>query len=73
MSEMSLKRAILRSFDSNNYIATIEISGSSKAYLEGVTVARSVPSAEMTVGSKVTVVFFDEHNAKDAVVVAVYT
>jgi hypothetical protein len=32
-----------------------------------------VPVVQMTVGRKVTVVFFEEHNAREAVVVAVYT
>jgi hypothetical protein len=46
--------------------------GSGKVYLENVAVARSVPQTEMVVGREIVVVFFDEHNAKDAVVVAVY-
>lgn len=70
---MNLKKAILRSFDPDNYSATVEISGSEKAYLESITVARSVPPDEMLAGRKLAVLFFDEHNAKDAVVVAVYT
>jgi len=36
-------------------------------------VARNLPAAEMAVGRKLAVVFFDEHNAREAVVVAVYT
>jgi hypothetical protein len=68
----SLKKAVLRSFDSGNYTAVIELVGSGKVYLEDVTVARSMPLTEMVVGREVVVVFFDEHNAKDAVVVAVY-
>ena len=68
----SLKKAVLRSFDSGNYTAVIELVGSGKVYLEDVTVARSVPLTEMVVGREVVVVFFDEHNAKDAVVLAVY-
>ncbi|MFC2051897.1 hypothetical protein ACFLT4_04130 [Chloroflexota bacterium] len=44
-----------------------------KVYLEDVTVARNLPSAEMVTGRKVAVIFSDEHNAKEAVVVAVYT
>ncbi len=35
--------------------------------------ARNLPSGEMVAGRKVAVIFFDEHNAKEAVVVAVYT
>jgi hypothetical protein len=70
---MTVKKAILRNFDSGNYTATIEIAGSSKTYLEGVSVARNLPEAEMVVGRKLAVIFFDEHNVKDAVVAAVYT
>jgi hypothetical protein len=69
---MSLKKAILKSFDSGSYAAKIEIAGSRKTYLEGISVARNLPVAEMSVGRKLAVVFFDEHNDKDAVVVAVY-
>ena len=70
---MRLKKAILKSFDSGDYTATIQISGSYKVYLEGVAVARNIPAAEMALGRKLAVVFFDEHNARDAVVVGVYT
>ena len=70
---MSLRKAILKSFDSGSYTATIQLAGSHKVYLEGVTVARNLPAAEMALGRRVAVIFFDEHNARDAVVVAVYT
>jgi hypothetical protein len=70
---MSLKKAVLKSFNSNNYTATVRLAGSYKVYLEDVAVARNLPSAEMTIGRKVAVVFFDEHNPKEAVVIAVYT
>ena len=70
---MSLRKAILKSFNSGDYTATIQLSGSYKACLEGIAVARNLPAAQMALGRKVAVVFFDEHNAKEAVVVAVYT
>ena len=70
---MSLRKAILKSFNPGNYTATIQLSGSYKAYLECIAVARNLPAAEMAVGRKLAVVFFDEHNAREAVVVAVYT
>jgi hypothetical protein len=70
---MSLRKAVLRSFNSGDYKATIQVSGSYKAYLEDVAVARNLPAAEMALGRKVAVIFFDEHNPKEAVVVAVYT
>jgi len=70
---MRLRKAILKTFNSGNYTATVQLGGSLKVYLEDITVARNLPVAEMVSGRKVAVVFFDEHNAKEAVVVAVYT
>ncbi|MFC1921313.1 hypothetical protein ACFLYQ_06290 [Chloroflexota bacterium] len=70
---MSIKKGVLKSFNSGDYTATVRLSGSYKVYLEDVAVARNIPAAEMTAGRKVAVVLFDENNAREAVVVAVYT
>ena len=70
---MRLRKGVLRGFNSGNYTATVQLTGSYKVYLEDVTVARNLPAAEMTMGRKIAVVFFDEHSPKEAVVVAVYT
>jgi len=70
---MSFKRGVLKSFNSGSYTATVQLSGSSRAYLDGITVAKNLPSAEMIAGRQVAVVFFSEHNPAEAVVVAVYT
>lgn len=70
---MNLKKAVLKGFDSGDYTATVQLVGSYKAYLEDIAVARNIAAAEMTVGRKVAIIFFDEHNAKDALVAAVYT
>ncbi len=70
---MSLRKAVLKSFNSGDYTATVQLAGSHKVYLEGIAVARNLPAVEMALGRKVAVVFFDEHNAKEAVVIAVYT
>ena len=70
---MNLSKAILKGFDAGSYEATVQLAGSHKVYLEEVTVARNLPAAEMVTGRKVAVVFFDTYNAKEAVVVAVYT
>lgn len=70
---MRMRKAILKSFNSGDYTATIQLSGSYKAYLEGIAVARDIPAAQMALGRKLAVVFFDEHNPKEAVVIAVYT
>ena len=70
---MRVRKGILKSFDSGNYTATVQMAGSYKVYLEDIAVARNLPAVEMALGRKVAVIFFDEHNAKEAVVVAVYT
>lgn len=70
---MNFKKAVLKGFDSGDYTATVQLAGSYKTYLEGIAVARNIAAAEMTVGRKVAIIFFDEHNAKDALVIAVYT
>lgn len=70
---MNLRKGILKSFNSGDYTATVQLAGSYKTYLEGIAVARNLPAGEMALGRKVAVVFFDEHNAKEAVVIAVYT
>ena len=70
---MRLRKATLRSFNSGNYTATVQLASSFKVYLEDIAVARNLPIAEMVTGRKVAVIFFDENNPKEAVVVAVYT
>ncbi|MFC1987509.1 hypothetical protein ACFLVH_03080 [Chloroflexota bacterium] len=70
---MSLRKGVLKSFNSGNYTATVQLASSYKVYLEDVAVARNLPSGEMVAGRKVAVILFDEHNAKEAVVMAVYT
>ena len=70
---MTVKKAELKSFNATNYTAVICLSGGYKVYLEDITVARNLPSAEMTAGRKVAVIFFEENNAKEAVIAAVYT
>ncbi len=70
---MRLKRAILKSFSSSSYKATVQLAGGYKVYLEDIAVARNLPSAEMVAGRKTAVLFFDEHSPKEAVVIAVYS
>jgi hypothetical protein len=70
---MNLRKALLISFNSVDYTATIQLTGSYNAYLEGITVARNLPSVEMSPGRNVAVLIFDEYKPKEAVVVAVYT
>lgn len=70
---MKLRKAELKSFNDSEYIATVRLAGSYKAYLEDVTVARNLPAAEMTPGRKVAVLFFEEYSPKEALVIAIYS
>ena len=70
---MRMKKGELKSFNSGNYTATVRIAGSYKVYLEDITVARNIATAEMITGRKVVVLFFDEYSPKEAVVMAVYS
>ena len=70
---MKIIKGELKSFSAVSYTATVRLAGSYKVYLEDVTVARNLPSAEMTAGRKVAVIFFDENNPREAVVATVYT
>lgn len=70
---MKFKKAELKNFNSGNYTATVRMASSYKVYLEDIAVARNLPSSEMISGRKVAVLFFDEYNPKESVIVAVYT
>jgi hypothetical protein len=70
---MTIKKAELKSFNAANYTAVICLAGGYKVYLENVTVARNLPAVEITAGRKVAVIFFEENNPGEAVIVAVYT
>ncbi len=70
---MKIKKAELKSFNSGSYSATVRITGGYKVYLEDISVARNLASAEMVTGRNVAVIFFDDNNPKDAVIVAVYS
>ena len=69
---MSVRKGVLKSFNSGDYTATVQLAGSYKVYLEGIAVARNLPAAEMALGRNVAVIFFNDHNPKDAVLIAVY-
>ena len=70
---MELRKGTLKSFDSGAYKATLQMAGSLATWLQGVPVARNIPTAEMVSGRSCAVLLFDSANPSDAVVVAVYT
>ena len=70
---MGIRRGIVKAFDSGSYKATVQVAGSLAVWLEGVAVARNIPQAEMVVGRNCVLIFFDETNPGDAVLVGVWT
>ena len=69
---MQVRKGVIKGFDSGSYEATVQVAGSLSVWLEGVPVARNIPSSEMVVGRNCALIFFDETNPSDAVLVAVY-
>jgi len=67
-----IKKGILKAFNSGTYLATVQIIGSLGVYLENVPTSRAIPTAEMTSGRNVAVLFIDPGNFSDAVVLAVW-
>lgn len=70
---MEIRKGIVKGFNAATYKATVQVAGSLFVWLEGVSVARNISSSEMVVGRECAVIFFDETNPQDAVLVAVYT
>jgi len=70
---MALRKGVVKAFDSGTYTATVQVAGSLAVWLSGVPVARNIAQAEMVAGRQCAVLFFDEGNPSDGVLVAVYT
>ncbi len=69
---MEIRKGTVKSFDSGVYKATVQVAGSLSVWLDGISVARNIPSGEMIAGRSCAMLFFDPSNPDDAVVVAVY-
>lgn len=70
---MVVRRGVLKAFDSITYTADVQMAGSLSVWLKGLPVARNIPTAEMVASRRCAVIFFDEADPLNAVVVAVYT
>jgi hypothetical protein len=68
----SIKRGILMSFNPATYTANVLILEATSAFLEGIPVACYLDGTSAQVNSPCVVLFFDEQNYTDAVVLAVY-
>ena len=69
---MDIRRGIIRAFDSETYLANVQIMGSMATTLTGVPVAKQIGANLLTSGARCGVLFFDETNPSDACVVFVY-
>jgi hypothetical protein len=63
---------ILKTWDSQNYQAGVQLAGSLTTYFDKLSVARNIASAEMIIGRQV-IVAIPQGNPRDAVVIAVFT
>ena len=70
---MEVRKGIIKGFDAGSYKATVQVMGSPSIQTERLPVARNIASSEMVEGRSCALIFFDETNPEDAVMVAVYT
>lgn len=69
---MKVVRGIVRGFDAVNYRADVQLVGSVATYLPSIAVAKHIAAAEVIDGAECAVLFFDEANPSEAVVIATY-
>jgi hypothetical protein len=69
---MQIKRGIIQAFFPATYTASVLLFEATSYFLSGVPVANSVDSTSGLVGALCAVLFFDEHNPQDAVVLATF-
>lgn len=67
-----IRRATVKSYDAGSHKASVQIAGSLGVWLDGVPVATDVPAADVVAGRSCSVLFLDEHNPADAVVLEVH-
>ena len=70
---MKVRRGVLKAFNVSTYLASVQIAGSLTVLLNDLPVARNIASVDMVGGRKVAVLYFEESNPDDAVVIAVWT
>jgi hypothetical protein len=68
----TIKRGILTAFNPSTYTANVLIMEATSAYLQGVPVACHLDGTSARLNALCAVLFFDEQNYTDAVVLAVY-
>ncbi|HWQ27877.1 MAG TPA: hypothetical protein VNN12_02510 [Dehalococcoidia bacterium] len=69
---MTVRYGVVKAFDAGTYRAAVQIAGSDAAWLHETPVARNVPASEVFAGRRCAVLFLDETNPGDAVIIAVW-
>jgi hypothetical protein len=67
-----IRRGILAGFDSSTYTASVFLMEATSAFLTGVPCATHIDGTSAQVGALCAVLFFDEQNWQDAVVLAIF-
>ena len=67
-----IKKAILKSFNSGTYKASVQILGSLSVWLEGIPVSTAISAADMVIGRSVALLLLDPSNPNDCVLTAVW-
>ena len=70
---MLIKRGLLQSFNANTYTASVLLFEATSFALTGVPVANHIDGTSAVVGALCAVLFFDEHNPQDAVIIATFS
>lgn len=70
---MIIKRGILQSFNPATYTASVLLFEATSYALSGIPVANHLDGTSAIAGTLCAVLFFDEHNPQDAVVLATFT
>lgn len=70
---MIIKRGILQSFDPTTYTASVLMFEATSYALSGIPVANHLDGTSAIPNTLCAVLFFDEHNPQDAVVLATFT
>lgn len=71
-TQQAIRRGILQSFNASSYTATVLIIEATNYVISSVPIATSVDGTSAITGASCAVLFFDESNHTDAVIIAVY-
>jgi len=69
---MQIKRGILQAFQASTCTASVLLLEATSTFLQDVPVNTALDAASAIAGANCAILFFDEHNPQDAVVLAVY-